>query len=346
MNQTHQKIALIPAYQPDETLVSFVQTLGTEYHILVIDDGSRPECKAVFDAVKDRAIVLIHPQNRGKGAAIKTALAYIRDNFKPPYVVVTLDADGQHRLADAAAVCQKAADMPGSLVLGCRSFTGDVPARSRFGNAMTRLVFRLSSGQAVSDTQTGLRAFTDELTDRLLKISGERYEYEMNMLMICAREHVPMHEVKIETIYINDNASSHFSPIKDSLRIYGEILKFSASSLSCFALDYVLYCLLIALSGSEVLANVAARLVSSFVNFTFNRMFVFHDKGHIAKAAVQYFALAALILGGNTVLLYILVDLLGMNSYVAKLITELCLFLISWTVQHCVIFRKKTSRPV
>ncbi|MDE5564653.1 MAG: GtrA family protein [Oscillospiraceae bacterium] len=211
---------------------------------------------------------------------------------------------------------------------------------------MTRLVFRLSSGQAVSDTQTGLRAFTDELTDRLLKISGERYEYEMNMLMICAREHVPMHEVKIETIYINDNASSHFSPIKDSLRIYGEILKFSASSLSCFALDYVLYCLLIALSGSEVLANVAARLVSSFVNFTFTRMFVFPDKGHIAKAAVQYFALAALILGGNTVLLYILVDLLGMNSYVAKLITELCLFLISWTVQHCVIFRKKTSRPV
>lgn len=345
MPEAFRRIALIPAYEPDEKLTALLRALSAEdCDVIVVDDGSSDKCAPVFEAAKAYAEVLVHPQNRGKGAALRTGFAYIKEHYQVPYVIVTLDADGQHTLPDAFACCEKAEAVPGSLVLGCRTFKGDIPFRSRFGNGLTKLVFRLSSGVAVSDTQTGLRAFTNDLTDLMLDIPGDRYEYEMNQLMLCAKERVPFQEVLIETIYIDDNASSHFHPIRDSIRIYAEILKFSLSSLSCFALDYVLYCIMIAIGCPEWFANVSARLFSSFVNFTLNRIFVFRAKVSVWKAALQYFSLAAFILLMNTVLLYLFVDLIGFNPYFAKFLTELSLFIISWLVQKLIIFRKKKKK--
>lgn len=339
-------IALIPAYQPTEQLLLLLQEAKSEgFQIIVVDDGSDKSLHEIFASVTWFGTVLHHEQNIGKGQAIKTGLSYIQDHFPADCIIVTMDADGQHRVTDAQKVCQAAQDHPDTLVLGSRKLREHVPVRSRFGNTITRLVYQISTGQRVWDTQTGLRAFSARLIPQFLSIPGERYEYEMNVLLTCSRIGIPILEEEIETIYIDGNASSHFDTVKDSWRVYKEILKFSAASLISFLVDYGLYSALtlwtsdLGSTQSILISNVGARIVSASINYTINRKLVFQSKAHVVRSAIQYAALAAGILIGNTIVLSVLADYLGANRYMAKLITELLFFLMSWLVQRKVIFR-------
>ena len=184
---------------------------------------------------------------------------------------------------------------------------------------------------------------------RLLKIEGERYEYEINMLMQLASEGVPIIEERIETVYEDNNSGSHFKTFRDSFRVYKEILKFSASSLASFAIDYCMYAALLAATGAAgianglIISNIGASLVSGAANYTLNRRLVFRSRTGFAKSAAQYMLLAAFILAGNTIVLSTLAGTLGMNSLLAKLITEIIFFVISWTVQKYVIFFKESE---
>ena len=162
MKITEKNIVLIPAYQPQEELLHTVRELASlDFFVIVVNDGSGPASEEIFRETERFARVLEHPENRGKGAALKTGLSYIKEHFEPGYTVVTADADGQHRIADILNVCEEARRYPNCLILGSRRFDKDVPLRSRLGNTITRFVFRASSGVALYDTQTGLRAFGD-----------------------------------------------------------------------------------------------------------------------------------------------------------------------------------------
>lgn len=334
-------IALIPAYKPEPMLIDLLKELcASNFECVVVDDGGGDEFSETFEKAASFAKILTHPINRGKGAAMKTGFAYIKDNFGDDRVVVTVDADGQHKVADALRVCTEAEKSKDTLVLGSRKFKGDIPFRSKFGNSITRFVYRISTGLKVHDTQTGLRACTASLLPRLIEISGDRYEYEMNVLLEFARHRIAIKELDIETIYVGKNETSHFNPLKDSFRIYKEILKFSASSFIGFLVDYAIYSLLILLSFKLEFANVAARIVSATVNYTLNRKFVFKNKGSILKSAIKYFLLAVLILIGNTFALKFLVYNLEINKMLAKVLTEIVFYIISWLVQRFFIFRK------
>lgn len=340
-------IALIPAYEPEPVLTGLVDRLAEDgFAIVVVDDGSGPAFRSIFETVSSQATVLTHHVNQGKGQAIRTGLIYIKKHMDPDAVIVTVDADGQHKPEDALRICRTAAACPGTLILGGRRFTGNVPLRSRLGNTATRLIYRLATGGSVYDTQTGLRAFHASLTDALLAIPGDRYEYEMNVLLEFPGKGIPIREEEIETIYINENTSSHFNAFRDSLRICAEILRFSAASLAGFAVDYTLYALLLPITGSLALANVGARCVSAFVNFTLNRKFVFGSRDDLLRSALSYGALAAGILAGNTLVLSFLVNRAGMNPLPAKLLTEVFFFTVSYLVQKFVIFRKKAGAKV
>lgn len=263
------------------------------------------------------------------------------DNKETGCNIVTVDADGQHSAEDACRICHMAEHFPDTLILGSRRMKGKVPLRSRLGNGITRVVFRLTSGVKIYDTQTGLRAFHSTLIPKLLTVPGERYEYEMNVLLQFARDQIPIREETIETIYLSRNETSHFHTVKDSFRIYKEILKFSASSFISFLTDYCFYSLFLILGGSLTAANVCARLISASVNYTINRKFVFQNHDNFKKTAVQYFLLAAGILAGNTIVLNLLVRGLGMGELTAKILTELLFFLFSWLIQRSVIFKRK-----
>lgn len=340
-------IALIPAYKPDKELPDLLYGVRRAgFEIVIVDDGSGKDYEDVFQNCSKYAVVLTIPENRGKGRALKTGFEYIQKHFGEDYIVTTMDSDGQHKVNDAKKICQMAQNYPDSLVLGSRWLKEHVPMRSRFGNAVTRLIYRLSTGVQVHDTQTGLRAFHSRLLPKLKNIPGERYEYEMNVLLECSRQHIPIREIEIETIYINNNSKSHFNTIQDSYRIYREIIKFSASSFISFLVDYVLYSILIILTSgwgasSLWLSNIIARIVSATVNYTINRTLVFKNKNNVAKSILQYVALAVAILIGNTIMLSLLVVQFGINKYVAKICTELFFFGLSWMIQRGIIFRRK-----
>ncbi len=341
---SHKRIALIPAFEPGPLLNELLKNLTLSgFEIVVVNDGSAANYSYIFEEASNYAVVLTHSENRGKGMALKTGLRYIQKHFGNDYVAVTVDADGQHRAEDAVMLCCTAEHNHGALVLGSRKFTGNVPFRSRFGNMITRLVYRLSTGVKIYDTQTGLRAFHASLLPQLLVVPGDRYEYEMNVLLEFAVKHIPIIEEEIETIYLDNNSASHFDTLKDSYRIYKEILKFSASSLAGFSVDYIMYTFLVIITGNIRLSNIGARIISATVNYTLNRKLVFKSKNRILKSAVSYFLLAAVILFGNTVMLEFLVSRLGIHQMAAKLITEIVFFAMSWLVQRFVVFRKEES---
>lgn len=344
-------VVIIPAYRPDQSLVTITDQLWAYgCRMIVVDDGSGEEYRKVFDMVRDVCIVLHHEKNRGKGAAVKTALSYIKDEVWDSGLVGIMDCDGQHLPGDMMKLLEFAGAHRKALVLGVRSVGAEMPLKSRLGNQITRMVFKLASGVSVSDTQTGLRAFDADLIPVLLSVEGERYEYEMNVLMTCAKQNIPIEEVPIHTIYRDKkNSNSHFRKVRDSIRIYKDILKFTCSSLSSFVLDYLLFSLLLFLvphtAALVLLANITARAVSAFYNYSMNCRFVFHTKQR-AKTAVGYFALAGFLLIMNNLVLGMLTQAFHLSVYPAKLLTECVLFAFSWLMQRLVIFRKKNVKAL
>lgn len=348
-----KNIVIIPALNPDGCLKELAEEnsrMGQE--VIVVDDGSLDRYDDFFESLESICTVLHHEINLGKGEAIKTALRYIKDRAEHCDFIGIMDADGQHRPEDMDRVLKAAAQYENSLILGSRTIDKDVPWKSRMGNKITRKIFHMISGQFISDTQTGLRAFPFRLLEQMLEVRGSRYEYEMNVLITFAQRKISMKEIPIETIYHDrENSCSHFHKVKDSFRIYRDLLKFSAASVSSFILDYILFVgLSLVLPSAQwgvIIANIAARVISAGYNYSMNCRFVFHEKRTV-KTALDYLALAALILVMNSLVLEVFTAGLGIPVYTAKILTECVLFVMSWTVQKYMIFRKggrKNRRP-
>jgi putative flippase GtrA len=341
---------VIPAYQPTANLIGLVQILSESgYVVLVVDDGSNPFDFSFWESLGRYAVVLHHSVNMGKGAALKTAFHFIRCSLPKVGCIVTMDADGQHLPQDMERVALRAWTHPDTLVLGTRAFNGKIPFRSRMGNIVTRVVFSCAAKTRLRDTQTGLRAFSRGLLEEMLSVSGERYEYEMNVLLHCARHKIPMEEVPIQTVYLDKkNTSSHFDTLRDSLRIYKNILRFASASLISFLADYLLFLILTILlpAGAVCLlvSNVLARMGSAALNYTLNTRVVFHDSRPVSETLPPYVLLAASILAANSLILSFFVDVTGIPAAIAKVITELILFISSFTVQSLVIFRNSAGK--
>lgn len=223
----NKKIVLIPSFMPDEKLIQLLISLKKRnFEIVLINDGSSTDKAKIFSRAKSYANVINHDSNMGKGAAIKTGLKYILKTFKRPYTVVTADCDGQHTPEDISLICNAAAQHKNTLVIGSRHMNRNVPLRSRFGNSCTRIYFRMKTGKKIYDTQTGLRAFGSELVSTMISISGTRYEYEINVLLYFVKNNIRIKEIPIHTVYISKNSSSHFKPLKDSIRVYTKVIKY------------------------------------------------------------------------------------------------------------------------
>jgi glycosyltransferase involved in cell wall biosynthesis len=220
-------IVLLPVYRPGPHLLTLTAKLcetASTAAVVVVDDGSGPASTGVFESVEDLGCtVLRHPTNRGKGVALRTGFRHVARTH-PDHDVVSADADGQHSVADIERVAAHIGDT-GRIVLGVRSFDTGVPVRSRIGNAFTRALFRAATGRDVRDTQTGLRGYPAPLLPWLLGVPGDRFEYEMNVLLRAAHEGRPIDEVQVATTYLRGNASSHFGSVTDSVRIYRALLR-------------------------------------------------------------------------------------------------------------------------
>lgn len=333
---------LIPSYEPDERLLMLINQLKnlTDVDILIVDDGSGELYQDFFKMIEaSGCTVLRHHTNRGKGRALKTGFLYLKEIGEQGNVICA-DSDGQHLPQDIMRISQVLNEPGCQLVLGSRRFSGIVPFRSRFGNTLTRKVYAFATGIKVSDTQTGLRGYSAQLLDWLCQIPGERFEYEMNMLLRAHKEGYDIEEIFIDTIYLEHNKSSHFRPLADSIRVYFPILLFSASSLLSGILDVVLLLLLQYFMANLFLSVVFARVCSSIFNFTMNRRIVFakNISSKLSTALTKYFALAILVLLLNYGVLYVYHEQIGIPLILAKLLTEGTIFLFSYWAQRRYVY--------
>ena len=342
---------LIPAYQPDARLPRLILELhraDPATKIVVVDDGSGQKFSDIFEASATAgAHVISYENNRGKGYALREGFTWIRDSAgNPQECVVTADADGQHTLNDIFRVGRTCTDT-GTSVLGVREFVGHVPARSRIGNTATSALFWLATGWKLKDTQTGLRAFPVALLPALLEIQGDRYEYELRVLLHLAKFRQPVTQISIETIYEAGNPTSHFRPLQDSARIWAPLLKFAASSGVATVIDYVLVLLLNSLAGALFFPVVTARLVSASVNFAMNRR-VFEATGvPLRRSALRYAALAVAVVAGSYTMLAVLTGI-GMPLWIAKIIADTTMYLVSYSAQSRYVFapaQDQSSKP-
>jgi len=365
--QDLSKISVVlPSLDPDEKLVAVIDGL-LEYgfsDIILVNDGSKPENLHYFEdaAARHPEIHLLHHEvNKGKGAALKNAFRWFLANRPDGIGVVTVDGDNQHHPADTRA-CTEHMMNSGHVVLGCRDFNqDDVPARSSFGNKTTSMIFKIFVGMTISDTQTGLRAIPRDVLEQLVEVYGDRFEYETNMLLAFKTNGIPFDEVKIRTVYIEENKSSHFRVIHDSWRIYKLILahffRYTLSSIASFFVDSgMVYLLTRLLSGIlqdpalSAVTVVGARVVSSLLNFFMNKKLVFRAKVSTGKAMLRYYALALPQLAVQWLAdqgLYTLLQI-GENQAAARTLIHILvmtiLFIISFTIQQRWVFAPQKSK--
>ena len=355
---------VLPSLDPDEKLTAVIDGLLSHgfSDIILVNDGSKPENLHYFtDAASahPEVTLLHHEVNRGKGAALKTAFRWFLENRPDALGAVTVDGDNQHHPEDTRACCEHML-ATGRITLGCRDFTQpNVPPRSRFGNRTTSLVFKLFCGITLSDTQTGLRAFPKDTLEAMCQVAGNRFEYETNMLLAMKTQGLAFDEVKIRTVYIEENKSSHFHWLKDSWRIYKLILshffRYTLSSIASSILDIGLFSLFARLfSGSltglalDAAATGLARLISSLFNFFLNKKLVFRSQVSTGASLIRYYCLAvplmlaqALLTDGFTALLKLRQGGFLHTLVYAAVMTVL--YFVSYSIQQRWVFasRKK-----
>jgi len=329
-------VIIIPAYEPDEKLIKLVGELkeNCDWKILIVDDGSGERYDWIFESVDNLgAVVVRYKKNKGKGGALKIAFKIV-SNWDDAEEIVIADCDGQHLPEDIMKIMNKVKGNKSKIILGARHFTGKVPFRSIFGNKLTSMVFLLAKGKKITDTQTGLRGFSKDIIPWLCEVQGERFEYEMNMLLEAEENGYGITEVPINTVYLEDNKSSHFNPLKDSIKIYLPFFKFGMSSVLSALLDFSLLIFIKLMTSNLFLAVVGARLCSGSFNYIMNKEYVF-SKGNMENEEISFhkYALLAFILMFMNYITLNYLCTIGINLVLGKIITESILFLFSFLIQ-------------
>ena len=355
-------VILIPTYKPNKKIMlEFINKLiksiekipvhagafsnGTKHleNIIIVNDGSGQEYDDFFEELEGLGLkVLKHDVNKGKGRAIKTGFEYILKNYDNILGTITADCDGQHTVEDIKKCAEKLKEYPKSLVVGCRDFSeNQVPFRSKFGSNLTKSVFKIFIGISISDTQSGLRAFGPDLMKKFLNTVGERYEYETNMLIDCKTYDVDIQEVKIQTVYIDNNATSHFNPLVDSIRIYKLFGKYILAAISSFIIDIVLFsiCLnLVPLDNKIMIATIIARVISSLYNYLINAKVVFKKCSKNSK--FKYILLVEMQMFISGLCVTGIAKVVKISTTLIKLVVDTFIFIANFVIQREWVFKK------
>ncbi len=344
------QVMIIPAYKPSPELVGFIEELQeNEFSkIIVINDGSTSEYEKVFDDVKKTGCHLIkHNINKGKGIALKTGFESAVQLYGEQVNCITADADGQHKVFDIVKVSETMRCHPDALILGSRDFRAEnVPVKNYLGNKISAFLFRLSTGVKCDDTQTGLRGIPSNMIRFALGVEGSRYEYEYNFLQEASAK-FSIVSIPIETVYINNNSSSHFRCFHDALRIYKRLIKFIASSAVGSLVDITFFYLIsIALPfgtfGSISIASILARMISGCVNFILNKKLVFRSSDRTLQQSLRYITLFFVIMAASAIGTAVLSTVLQ-SPVISKIIIDGGLFLFSYKMQKNWVFKNNIS---
>ncbi len=209
---------VIPVYNNAATIKDIV-TASFHYvqNILVVDDGSTDADLSLL--LKDTGAVIIrHDKNKGKGAALMTAINYLKD--KQAVSMITIDGDGQHLPEDIPLFIDAVNNDPDAIYIGVRNFDqADVPRSSRFGRKFSNMWFKIETGMDCRDTQSGFRAYPVHLISQL-NLHGRFYDFEIEVLARAAWAGIPIREIMVTVVYSPSGMRvSHFHKFKDNMRI-------------------------------------------------------------------------------------------------------------------------------
>lgn len=343
---------VVSSLNPDDKLLKVIDGLIQKGFddIIVVNDGSDKENEHYFEEIKkySQCTILKHSKNLGKGRALKTAFNHFLDKSKESLGVITVDGDGQHDTNDIVKCAKALEKYKDKLILGVRNFNSkNIPARSKLGNNITTFAFKFLCGVSITDTQTGLRGIPKDFVREIVDLSGERFDYETNMLLETKRKNIKIQEVPIKTIYLDENSSSHFNPLTDSLSIYKVIGTFIWSSIVAMLCDFSLFAILkwifqsMPLRRSIFIATVGARIISSLINFLINKNVVFVSKRKTKVLICKYYLLCIIQMLLSYMFVYLLAYYWNFNAVIAKLIVDFILFLISFKVQLNWVFKNE-----
>ena len=341
----YNSVVLIPAYKPDKSLLTLIEDLHklSVDKIVIVRDGGGVEFDEIFNHIKTLTYchLLEHKKNMGKGIALKTGFEYIIKKFPNCLGCITADADGQHLPIDIVNILKKQSQHPNELILGVRGFDKNVPLRSQIGNYLTKWLLSIILFKKIKDSQTGLRGISLLFVRKLLKVSGIKYEFELNMLLNTKSSNINILQIPINTIYIENNKSSHFNPIIDSMKIYFLMLRFIFSSISSFLVDYLLFLGLFCSLHNFLISFLISRLVSLSFNYYINKNIVFKKVKSSTTSILKYLGLV--IINFLIVFYFInyLQNLYNINIPVVKIILEIILFMINFYIQKKFIFSNR-----
>ncbi len=346
---------MIPAYNPDEKLISFLEDLDAAgYHqIIIIDDGSEKDTKHYFIEASERfgSKIVYHSVNLGQGRAYKSGFNYYLSEthlggvYQNSIGIIQCDCDGQHHIEDINRCAELLSKNSDKFILGVRDFSDkSIPFRSRFGNKMTSFVFKLFCGMNISDTQTGLKGIPKSFIATLMETPGERFEYASSVLLETKKQGIEILQFPIKTIYIDGNETSHFNPLLDSIRIYSLILKYLMSSLSAFIVDIIAFSFFLTLfKGLNVnyiiISTYMAKIISCTYSFFVNKNFVFDNKGKFFQTIIKWIILcvAQAIVSGFSVNGF--VGITKWNEVLCKVVVDMILFFFSFQIQNRWVFK-------
>ncbi len=212
--------AIIPAYNEQVTIGSVVlKTKMYVNRVIVVDDGSTD--KTVEIAVLAGAEIIRHKTNMGKGKALKTGF----EVSKGAQIIVTLDADGQHRSSDIPKLVKPIIDGEADIVNGSRYIDGDdknTPSYRRVGQTVLDKATNFNAKTNITDSQSGLRAFAS-YTIPAFKFREAGYGIESEMIIEAANAGFKIIEVPIGVRY--DVDGSKMNPVSHGLGVLVKVLQ-------------------------------------------------------------------------------------------------------------------------
>lgn len=346
-------VIIIPSLNPDNKLLNTLEELTKAgfKNIILVNDGSGHEYDSIFEiAVKENGVHLLkHSINLGQGRAYKTGFNYYLENFPNTIGVLQCDADGQHHIHDIIQCAELMRHNPYKFILGVREFKANgknkVPFRSRFGNILTSWIFRYLCGLNIKDTQSGLKGIPKNMIPCLMETTGERFEYATSVLLNIKSRGYQLLQFGIKTIYIEDNASSHFKPIRDSIKIYATILKYSISSFVAVGMDFLLFNSFVKYWGGGkqfdvYTASILASIIAGIFNFLINKTLVFRSKGGVFKEICKYYTVSICRAIISAFCITNLLSILSWNIIIIKAIVDTILFFIVYYLQNTWVFKR------
>lgn len=354
---------IIPSYNPDVKLSMLVDELIMSgfSDIIIVDDGSDFGIKNVesaFDYVKKKAecTVLHHPTNLGKGMALKTGFKFCVHNRAKDTLIVTTDDDGHYSVSSMKACVELYEEKfmdESPVLIASRDFkAGTYSTKRRVFNKIAGMAMTYLCGVDVSDVQTGLRLIPAKYLRKLLDIEGERFDYEVNMLVELKYNNIKTVEniipMERETIL----KYADYNPIWDICRLIAVMLKYAVSSLAATALDVVVFYLIILMmddtlldidkSAGMLLATFVARVISSTFNCIVNKRTVFKSDEPMKRVIVKFYIFSlfraaisyGMVLGAS----YVLGSYADTATVIVKLIVDLILFFAGYGIQKKFIF--------